>query len=147
MADYNMVFVSGVATKDATLRRRDSGITKAEFSLEVERPFRRATGLPVSDLFLVDVYGPLAERCADIVREGTRLIVLGTLNKESYVARHGQREHMIVIKCKYVRVTEEEDIDFRYVSYDELRQDDWSDKMVVDYLDALIDAVDAIKRR
>ncbi|PIU93118.1 MAG: hypothetical protein COY42_19005 [Armatimonadetes bacterium CG_4_10_14_0_8_um_filter_66_14] len=147
VADFNLVLVSGVATRNASLRQRRSGIAKAEFSLEVDRPFTRASGAPVSDLFLVDVYGPLAEWCAEEVTEGTRLLLVGTLNKESYVTRHERREHMIVIKCKYLRVVDSREIDFGDLSLDELRQDDWEDTIVCEYLALLTDMVDPINRR
>jgi len=147
VADLNLVLVTGVATKSAVLRRRRSGTTKAEFTFEVERPFQRANGALVSDLFLVDVYGRLAERCADMVTRGTRLLIVGTLNKESYPTRHGRREHLTVIKCKHFRVIDEDEVDFGEVHLSELRRDDWQTTMVLNYLEALIDVVDTFSRR
>ena len=84
LADLNLVLLSGFATRDATLRQKSSGQVKAEFSFEVDRPFLRATGEPVSDLFLVDVWEDLGEWAVENIKEGTRLLVIGTLNKESY---------------------------------------------------------------
>lgn len=137
MADLNLVIVTGVSTKDATLRRRPSGVVKAEFSIEVERPFARASGEPISDLFLVDVYGPLAEQCAQYVRRGTKVLVLGTLNKESFVTRLGRREHLTVIKAKYIKLIEPSHIDFGDVTLDELRRDQWGDATVAEYTKAI----------
>ncbi|HID08353.1 MAG TPA: single-stranded DNA-binding protein [Armatimonadetes bacterium] len=137
MADLNLIIVTGVSTKDASLRRRPSGVVKAEFSLEVERPFARASGEPISDLFLVDVYGPLAEQCAQYVRRGTRLFILGTLNKESFVTRTGRREHLTVVKAKYIKIIDETYIDFGDVTLDELRRDQWGDTTVAEYLRAV----------
>jgi len=142
VADFNIVVVSGVVTKEATLRKRGSGVAKAEFSLEVDRPFRRASGELVSDLFLVDVYGELAEQCEEEVVRGVQLLVVGTLNKESYVTRHGQREHLTVIKCKHFRKTAARDIDFGNVTGQEVRDDEWSEGVICDYLDALIEAIE-----
>lgn len=135
MSDFNLVIVSGVATKAATLRRRTSGIAKAEFSLEVSRPFTRPTGEAVSDLFLVDAYGDLAEYCAKVVMEGASLLVAGTLNKESYVTRHGRREHITVIKAKYLQVCNRPVERDGSVSLDDLRQDHWGDAVVLRRLD------------
>ena len=38
------------------------------------------------------------------VKAGTRLMIVGTLNKESYNS-HGTREHMTIVKAKYIRKT------------------------------------------
>jgi len=147
VAGFNLVLVSGYATRNAILRRRISGISKAEFTLEVDRPFERVSGAPVSDLFLVDVYGPLAERCADVVTAGTPLLVLGTLNKETYLSRLGDREHLTIIKCKYLKVVESGDADFGAVSRAELQQDEWGDKMIRNYLRALSRALTRVRYR
>jgi single-strand DNA-binding protein len=137
VADLNLVIVTGVSTKDATLRRRPSGVVKAEFSLEVERPFVKASGEPISDLFLVDVYGPLAEQCAQYVKRGTKLLVLGTLNKESFVTRLKRKEHLTVIKAKYIKLIDQSYVDFGNVTIDELRRDQWGDATVAEYTKAI----------
>lgn len=137
MADLNLVVVTGVSTKDATLRRRPSGVVKAEFSVEVERPFTRASGEPISDLFLVDVYGPLAEQCAQHVRRGTKVLVLGMLTKESFVTRLGRKEHLTVIKAKYIKLIDQSYVDFGDVTLDELRRDQWGDATVAEYTKAI----------
>ncbi len=132
MTDLNFIIVTGTTTKDAVLRHRASGIAKAEFSVEVARPFVRASGDAVSDLFLVDVYGPLAERCADMVQQGTRVVVVGTLNKECYVTRHGRREHIVVIKAKYFKVLHAEAPALQQLSVEDLRNDHWTEALIVD---------------
>jgi single-stranded DNA-binding protein len=128
----NFVIVTGVATKDAVLRRRASGIAKAEFSVEVARPFIRANGDVVSDLFLVDVYGPLAERCVDMVQQGTWVVVVGTLNKECYVTRHGRREHIVVIKAKYFKVLHGDVPVLRQLPVEDMRTDHWTEALIAD---------------
>ena len=124
MADLNLVLLSGFATRDATLRQKSSGQVKAEFSFEVDRPFNRATGEPVSDLFLVDVWEELGRWAVDNIKEGSRMLVIGTLNKESYSTRGG-REHLTIVKAKYIQPLDDpllnSDIDV-----EELKQDCWS---------------------
>lgn len=141
MPDLNFVALTGVATKDATIRRKASGQIKAEFSFEVDRPFLRATGEPVSDLFLIDVWGDLGRWAAENVREGSRLVIFGTLNKESYVTRGGGREHLTVVKAKYLRPLEEDLLNGR-VDVEELKKDDWGRAILaaqVNIVDAAID--------
>lgn len=128
LADLNLVLLSGFATRDATLRQKSSGQVKAEFSFEVDRPFFRATGEPVSDLFLVDVWEDLGRWAVENIHEGTRLLVVGTLNKESYTTRGG-REHLTIVKAKYIQTLDEPVFDER-VDAEELKQDAWSCDLV-----------------
>ncbi|MFW5868281.1 MAG: single-stranded DNA-binding protein [Armatimonadota bacterium] len=104
MADLNFVALTGFSTREPALRQKSSGQVKAEFSFEVDRPFLRANGEPVSDLFLVDAWQELGEWVMENVAAGTRLLIVGTLNKESYNS-HGAREHMTIVKAKYIRKT------------------------------------------
>jgi len=129
VADLNLVALTGFATRDATLRQKSSGQVKAEFSFEVDRPFFRATGEPVSDLFLVDVWEDLGRWAVDNIKEGTRLLVVGTLNKESYTTRGG-REHLTIVKAKYIQPMEASLIE-EQVDVEELKRDCWDQEMLV----------------
>lgn len=128
MPDLNLVLLSGFATRDATLRQKSSGQVKAEFSFEVDRPFFRATGEPVSDLFLVDVWEDLGRWAVENIKEGTRLLVIGTLNKESYSTRGG-REHLTIVKAKYIQTLETPILNGQ-VDAEELKLDCWSSNML-----------------
>ncbi len=128
MADLNLVLLSGFATRDATLRQKSSGQVKAEFSFEVDRPFNRATGEPVSDLFLVDVWEDLGRWAVDNIKEGTRMLVIGTLNKESYSTRGG-REHLTIVKAKYIQPLDKPLLSGD-VNVDELKRDCWSGELL-----------------
>ncbi|MBC7287482.1 MAG: single-stranded DNA-binding protein [Armatimonadetes bacterium] len=129
MADLNLVALTGYATRDASLRYKNSGQVKAEFSFEVERPFMRATGDPVSDLFLVDVWEDLGRWAVENVKQGTRLLVIGTLNKESYSTRNG-REHLTIVKAKYIRRLDEALLDGG-VDLEEMKRDAWSEELLL----------------
>jgi len=129
LADLNLVALTGFATRDATLRQKSSGQVKAEFSFEVDRPFYRATGEPVSDLFLVDVWEELGRWAVENIREGMRLLVIGTLNKESYSTRGG-REHLTIVKAKYIRGLEDGLLEGR-VDVEDMKQDCWDKDMLL----------------
>lgn len=128
MPDLNLVLLSGFATRDATLRQKSSGQVKAEFSFEVDRPFFRATGEPVSDLFLVDVWEDLGRWAVENIKEGARLLVIGTLNKESYSTRGG-REHLTIVKAKYIQTLDTPILNGQ-VDAEELKLDCWSSNML-----------------
>lgn len=129
MADLNLVALTGFATRDAALRQKNSGQVKAEFSFEVERPFLRATGEPVSDLFLVDVWEDLGRWAVEHIKQGQRLLVIGTLNKESYSTRGG-REHLTIVKAKYIRPLDTNLLDGQ-VDPEEMKRDAWSESLLL----------------
>ena len=129
MADLNLVALTGFATRDATLRQKSSGQVKAEFSFEVDRPFYRATGEPVSDLFLVDVWEDLGRWAVENIKEGMRLLVIGTLNKESYSTRGG-REHLTIVKAKYIAPIQDNLLDER-VDVEDMKRDCWDREMLL----------------
>lgn len=138
VADVNLMVVSGKAIKNAVLRYRSSGVPKAEFSMVVERPFQKPNGEPVSDLFLVDVYGPLAERCADMVKEGMELLVIGTLSKELYTNKFGKREHLVVIKAKQIWIIDRDGIGVEErLNIEHVRQDRWDLSLLDGYLNLI----------
>ncbi len=140
MAHLNLIALSGVATRDAVLREKSGEQVKAEFSFEVDRPFYRSNGEPVSDLFLVDVWNDLGHWAMEQVKEGQRLFILGTLNKESYSTRTG-REHLTIVKAKYLRLLEEDLIDGR-VDTEELKADWWPTSLLhtaVEIVDSAIE--------
>jgi hypothetical protein len=139
LADLNLVALTGFATRDATLRQKSSGQVKAEFSFEVDRPFFRATGEPVSDLFLVDVWEDLGRWAVDNIHEGTRLLVLGTLIKESYSTRGG-REHLTIVKAKYIQPLDESLLDGQ-VDVEDMKLDCWDRSMLVTTVDLLSGAL------
>lgn len=89
----------------------------------------RANGNPVSDLFLVDAWQDLGEWVMANVTAGTRLLVIGTLNKESYTSR-GVREHMTIVKAKYIRPADGCELDDSD-GYESLKQDCWEKDLLL----------------
>lgn len=139
MADLNFVALTGFSTREPALRQKSSGQVKAEFSFEVDRPFMRANGKPVSDLFLVDAWQELGEWVMENVGAGTRLLVIGTLNKESYTS-HGSREHMTIVKAKYIRPAGAAAIDERE-SFDGLKDDCWDRELLLSAVSLIEESV------
>lgn len=130
LPDVNVLVLTGVATKDAQLRPKASGQVKAEFSFEVARPFFRADGEAVSDLFLIDAWGPLGEWTARHVKQGQRFLIIGTLNKESYITRHGGKEHLTVVKAKEIRPLEQDVFAGAPLDFGEVRKDHWHEELI-----------------
>ena len=134
----NVVVLTGVVTRDPVLRHKTSGQVKAEFSFEVNRPFFRATGEPMSDLFLVDAWQATGKWAIDNIKTGDRLVLVGTLNKESYSTRAG-REHLTIVKAKHIA-----HLDGEYASRlnsEEMKGDEWPRSLVIDLVDVIREMV------
>lgn len=140
VADANFVLLTGVSTKAAQLRRKASDQTKAEFSFQVDRPFLKPDGEPVSDLFLIDAWGGLAEWCAAHVQPGSRLLIVGTLNKESFKTRGGAKEHLTLVKAKYVTPLGAGD-PCEGLDAEALKPDQWDLDVVVSHLSQVLKAL------
>jgi len=140
VADLNLISLTGVSTRDAKLRQKSGDQVKAEFSLEVDRPFYRATGEPVSDLFLVDAWNEIGRWVVENVTEGQRLFVMGTLNKESYNTRGG-REHLTIVKAKYIRKLDDHLVD-NELDVEALKADHWP----LSLLQSAVGVVDTVLR-
>lgn len=130
----NMVVLTGVVTRDPVLRHKTSGQVKAEFSFEVNRPFFRASGEPVSDLFLVDAWQAIGKWAIDNVKTGDELVLVGTLNKESYSTRAG-REHLTIVKAKHIAHLDGEHTS--RLNSEEMKGDAWPHSLVLELVDAI----------
>lgn len=139
LADLNFVALTGFSTREPALRQKSSGQIKAEFSFEVDRPFLRASGEPVSDLFLVDAWQELGEWVMENVNAGTRLMIVGTLNKESYNS-HGAREHMTIVKAKYIRKTSG-NVAEKCDELEGLKRDSWGEDLLLSAVEMIEEAI------
>jgi len=141
----NTVVLTGFVTRDPVLRQKTSGQVKAEFSFEVNRPFFRITGEPVSDLFLVDAWEDIGEWAVENIKENDTLLIIGTLNKESYSTRAG-REHLTIIKAKYITHVDKEKFDGR-IDLERLKADQWDHDLVISIVGLLRDMLDITSQK
>lgn len=131
--DLNLVIISGRATRNAEIYNTPSGQTKLNFTVEVEQ-----AGGPgnVTNFFLVDAFGDVAKEFANIVKEGTRLLIIGVLNKKRLIGRDGRKEQMIVIKAKRIFALPQDAKLCSSILPDRLREDKWSKSFISEYIDA-----------
>ena len=86
-SSINIVAVSGNLTRDASLRRTNSGMAVLEFSVAVnERRKNRQTGEWEESPSYVDctMFGDRAERIAEYLTKGTKAFVSGRLHQERW---------------------------------------------------------------
>lgn len=133
MQDINLVIIVGEVSKAPVLRVKPSGLPKTEFTVEVERPSSPSSEKRMTDMFLVDTWDGLAEECINGLRKGDRVAVIGLLQREIFTNRDGEREHLTIIKAKYVRCLQH-GVQAPLPSVEAIRQDSWSPEMTADYL-------------
>ncbi|NLC58320.1 MAG: single-stranded DNA-binding protein [Armatimonadetes bacterium] len=133
MQDINLVIIVGEVSKAPVLRVKPSGLPKTEFTVEVERPSSPTSEKRMTDMFLVDTWDGLAEECISGLRKGDRVAVIGLLQREIFTNRDGEREHLTIIKAKFVRCLHR-DVEAPLPTMEAIRQDSWTREMTADYL-------------
>jgi len=93
MFAHNTVRLTGNVGSDAEVRHFDSGKTKASFSLAVYAGKDRPT-----EWFDVEAWGAAAERVAEHVHKGVRVVLSGSLKQERWKdkASGGNRSKVVV---------------------------------------------------
>jgi len=133
MQDVNLVIIVGEVSKAPVLRVKPSGLPKTEFTVEVERPSSPTSDKRMTDMFLVDTWDGLAEECISSLRKGDRVAVIGLLQREIFTNRDGDREHLTIIKAKFVRCLGHA-LDVDLPTVEAIRRDCWPADMTADYL-------------
>lgn len=93
MASFNNCAFSGNLGRDPEVRYFDDGKMVASFSIAVEG--RKGQTLWMA----VKVWGKMAQVIADYVRKGSKLIVSGELQEETW-EKDGQKKSKFVLNCQ-----------------------------------------------
>ena len=88
----NRIVVAGRLTSEPTLRQTESGKSVGNFSIAVERRFRKKDGEKEVDFFSVVVWGKLAEIVNDFGYKGMMVAVDGHLQNRKYEKDGQQRQ-------------------------------------------------------
>ena len=86
----NKVIMMGRLTKDPEIRYAQSGSAVAGFSIAVDRRFKR-DGEPDADFFNCSAFGKTAEFLEKYVHKGTKVVIEGRLQNDSYTNKDGQK--------------------------------------------------------
>jgi single-strand DNA-binding protein len=73
----NAITLIGRAATDPTIHYYDSGAMRAQFDLLVHRPSDDSP-----DRFPLEIWGKLAQRAADTIRQGALLGIIGNLRRD-----------------------------------------------------------------
>lgn len=84
----NKVILIGRLTRDAEIRRTQSDIVVASFSLAVDRRFKR-DGQPDADFFNCSAFGKTAEVIEKYTSKGAKIAVEGSIQNDNYTDKNG----------------------------------------------------------
>lgn len=96
MINLNRIEVIGNLTRDPEMRMTPSNQSVTSFSLATNRRYRDTAGAWVDsppEYHDVVVWGPLGERCNQVLHKGERVFVSGRLQTRSWEAPDGQKKY------------------------------------------------------
>ena len=102
LALFNKIVLIGRLTRDPELRFTPNGKAVANFTLAVDRSFKRE-GQPEADFFRVTVWGKQAENCANYLSKGGMTAVDGRIEINKYTDKDGQERTSVDVTASDVR--------------------------------------------
>lgn len=87
----NKVFLIGNLTKDPEMRSTQSGVAVCNFSIAVNRRFKKENGEQETDFLNVIAWRQLAELCCKYLAKGRKVAVTGSIQTRTYEAKDGSK--------------------------------------------------------
>jgi single-strand DNA-binding protein len=92
-------------TKDIELVTTSSGVSKANFSVAVDRKFRNANGEKETDFFNVVAWRGLGETISKFCKKGSKIFIAGEVQNRSYNKADGTKAYIteiIASECEFL---------------------------------------------
>lgn len=99
----NKVIMMGRLTRDPEVRYTNDNKAVANFTLAVDRRFKR-DGDPDADFFFCTAFGKIAEFAEKYLKKGTKIVLDGHLQNDTYTDKEGQKKtttKIIVDSCEF----------------------------------------------
>ena len=103
MSSLNKVIFIGRLTRDPELRFTESGAGLCQFTLAVDRPYKKRDGNKETDFINIVVWRKLAEICAKYLAKGQLAAVEGRLEIRSYTNREGKPRRAVQVVAENVQ--------------------------------------------
>ena len=87
----NLVIMSGNLCKEVEVKTSSSGTAYLTNSIAVKREFHK-DGEPESDFFSISIFGKSAEAAGKYLHKGSRIIVTGRIQNDSYTTKEGEKK-------------------------------------------------------
>lgn len=101
----NKVIMMGRLTRDPEVSSSTSGTTFARFSIAVDRKIK-VEGQPDADFFTCTSFGKQAEFIERYLKKGTKIVITGRLQNDSYTNKDGQKVNATKIITEEVEFAE-----------------------------------------
>lgn len=85
----NKIILIGNLTRDPESDSTPNGVNFTRFTIAVNRPFTNANGERVADYFDIIAWRQLAERCAKYLFKGSKVGIVGSVQRRQYEDRDG----------------------------------------------------------
>lgn len=87
----NKVYLIGNLTRDPEMRATQMGVSVCNFSIAVNRRFKREDGTQETDFFNIVAWRQLADLCGRYLAKGKKVAVVGSIQTRTYEAQGGSK--------------------------------------------------------
>lgn len=98
----NRIVIMGRLTRDPDMRKTNSGIACASFSLAVERDYRNQSGEKETDFIDCVAWRKTAEFVSDYLTKGRMAVAEGRLQLRDYTGRDGTKKRAAEVQVENV---------------------------------------------
>ena len=122
----NTIFLIGHLTADPTTRATPNGVTVCSFTIGVTRSRKDQNGEKQSDFFRINTWRQTADFCGKYLTKGSKVVVTGELNLNSYKGKDGQTRYSLDVQADKVENLTERKVETKSTS-DRTNVDEWQD--------------------
>ena len=98
----NQIVLIGHLTADPTTRATPNGVTVCSFTIGVTRSRKDQNGEKLSDFFRINTWRQTADFCGKYLTKGSKVVVTGELNLNSYKGKDGQTRYSLDVQADKV---------------------------------------------
>ena len=98
----NQINLIGFLTADPTTRATPNGVTVCSFTIGVTRSRKDQNGEKQSDFFRINTWRQTADFCGKYLTKGSKVVVTGELNLNSYKGKDGQTRYSLDVQADHV---------------------------------------------
>ena len=103
MSYLNHVVLIGRLCQDVEVRYTSTGKAVGNFTLAVDRSFKKQDGTRDTDFLRIVVWDKVAEVCSEYIGKGSLIAVTGRIESRSYETKDGQKRTAVEIVASEIR--------------------------------------------
>ena len=103
MSFLNRVVLIGRLCQDVDIRQTSSGTPVGNFTLAVDRAFKKQDGTRDTDFLRIVVWDKAAEACSKYIGKGSLVAIEGRIQSRSYETQDGQKRTAVEVVAENIR--------------------------------------------